>query len=158
MSSDLVTFQYLGVAEVNRVTLDAEGITLEARAVVGAFYPWQRLFWDEVLGIYVWESHDWTSVAAGALFGVAALVAAGVIYLCEGPALYSLISCGAGGAAIGVGLWLGMRVRRRCCIRLEAGSSFVQFHTRRADVLPFLLARLGLAWADDTEIAPAGPP
>jgi len=158
MSSDLVTFQYVGATELNRVTLDAGGITLEARAVVGAFYPWQRLFWDEVLGVYVWESHDWTAVVVGALIGAAALAAAGVIYLCEGPALYSLISSGAGGAAIGVGLWLGMRVRRRCCIRLEAGSSSVQFHTSRADVVPFLLARLGIARSENSELAAAGAP
>lgn len=140
-----LTFQYGNATEVNRAILDHEGITIEARGVIGGFHPWQRVFWEEVHTLYVWEGKDWNTITAGLLLGLVAWLV-GLGLLASGSKPLGILFWGLIGlAAIGWGFLTGIRLRPRRWFRLETGQGPLLFHTRREEVRTLLLERLRVA-------------
>lgn len=139
-----LTFQYGSATEVNRAILDREGITIEARGVIGGFQPWQRVFWEEVRTLYVWEGKDWNTITAGLLLGLVAWLV-GLGLFASGSKPLGILFWGLIGlAVIGWGLLTGIRLRPRRWFRLETGQGPLLFHTRREEVLTLILERLGV--------------
>lgn len=140
-----LTFQYGSATEVNRAILDHEGITIEARGVVGGFQPWQRVFWEEVRAVYVWEGNDWNTITAGLLLGLVAWLV-GLGLSASGSKPLGILFWGLIGlAGIGWGVLTGIRLRPRRWFRLETGKGPLLFHSRREEVPTLLFERLGVA-------------
>jgi hypothetical protein len=138
----VLTVEYTGLAETYRAILDADGITLEARAPVGGFRPWQRIFWDEVMGVYCWEAPDWSTILVGVLVAFIGLLLGSLSMALQGNLTASLIWWTLGVLSAAGGWWIGARFRRRQWFRLETATTAVQFHTGRSEVWALLRERL----------------
>lgn len=138
----MLTIEYAGLAETNRAILDAEGITLEARAPVGGFRPWQRVFWDEVTGVYCWEAPDWGAVSLGMGVALIGLLLGALSWAQQSNLAASLIWGTLGVLSAAAGWWVGTRFRPRQWFRLESATTAVQFHTSRSEVWALIRERL----------------
>jgi hypothetical protein len=129
-----------------RVTFEDDSLFVQARDnIIGTYQPVEEIFWEEVEGVYLWRSPDWSMVLPGTVLAFLAVLLVRVI-------LAFFVETGLADVLMGFAalllfllvLVIAIRYSPRSDVRVVGNGREIRFYTSDPKVLAALFRHLNL--------------